>query len=129
MKILSLSIPLCRATSLALLLAAVPFRAQDTMGQTARPVDGSRIHYLTAGQPDTAAILPPPPLPGSAEQAADMAEVVAVYHACTTNEAAAAFSEKKFSSFNFAPAIGSFFQPGKLPKTEAFLERAQAEAA
>jgi len=87
------------------------------------------LNYLSAGKPDSAAVLAPPPLPGSPEQAADMAQTVAVYHACTTNEAATAFSEKKFSIFNFTPAIGAFFQPGKFPKTEAFFERVQQDAA
>jgi len=87
------------------------------------------LHYLTAGLPDSAGLLAPPPLPGSAEQAADMAAVVAVCSACTTNEAALAFAEKKFSIFNFTPAIGEFFQPGKLPKTELFFQRVLKDAA
>jgi acid phosphatase (class A) len=58
-----------------------------------------------------------------------MAHVVAVHRACTTNQAALAFSEKKFSIFNFTPAIGEFFQRGKLPKTEVFFSRVQKEAA
>ncbi|MDB6110745.1 MAG: hypothetical protein JWR69_2495 [Pedosphaera sp.] len=86
-------------------------------------------HYLSPSQPDCSVVLAPPPLPGSAEQAADMAAVAAAFHACTTNEAALAFSEKKFSIFTFTPAIGAFFQPGKFPKTEAFFERVQTEAA
>ena len=86
-------------------------------------------HYLPVGEPDSAALLAPPPLAGSAEQAADMAAVVAVCHACTTNEAALAFGEKKFSIFSFTPAIGEFLQPGKVPKTEAFFQRLQKDAA
>jgi acid phosphatase (class A) len=86
-------------------------------------------HYLTAGQPDAAALLPPPPRPGSDEASADLAQVAAVQRACTTNQAAIAFSEKKFSIFNFTPAIGEFFQEGKLPKTELFFSRVQKEAA
>lgn len=86
-------------------------------------------HYLPAGEPDSAALLAPPPLPDSAEQAADMAAVVAICHACTTNEAALAFGEKRFSIFSFAPAIGEFLQPGKVPKTEAFFQRLQKDAA
>src|SRR5664279_748310 len=86
-------------------------------------------HYLPAGEPDAAVLLAPPPLPGSPEQAADMAAVVAVCHACTTNDAALAFGEKKFSIFNFAPAIGEFFQRGKLPVTEAFFARLQKDSA
>ena len=84
--------------------------------------------YLRDGKPDAIALLAPPPLPDSPEQAADMAEVQAVYHATTSNEVAAANSEKKFDIFNFTPAIGDFFQPGKFPKTEAFFHRVQTEA-
>jgi acid phosphatase (class A) len=87
------------------------------------------LNYLADGQPDSTIFLAPPPLPGSVEQAADMAEVVTVHHACSTNEAAIAFSERKFSIFNFAPAIGTFFQPGKFPKTEAFFDRVQKDSA
>jgi acid phosphatase (class A) len=87
------------------------------------------LNYLAPGQPDSSVFLAPPPLPGSAEQAADMAEVVAVLHACPTNEAAIASSEKKFSIFTFAPAIGTFFQPARFPKTEAFFDRVQKDSA
>jgi acid phosphatase (class A) len=85
------------------------------------------LHYLSTGHPDST-LLAPPPLPNSAEQAADMAQVVAIHHACTSNQAALAFSEKKFSIFNFTPAIGDFFKPGKYPKAEAFFTQVQKEA-
>ena len=58
-----------------------------------------------------------------------MASVVTVFHASTSNETAIAFSEKKFSIFNFTPAIGDFFQPGKLPKTEAFFAHIKSDSA
>src|SRR5580658_569521 len=79
--------------------------------------------YLRRGHPDFVALLPPPPAPGSAEQAADLASAVAVHKACTPDEIAAARSEEKLDVFVFAPAIGPFFQPGKLPHTEAFFSR------
>lgn len=84
--------------------------------------------YLPAGKPDAIALLAPPPLPGSPEQAADLAQVSAVYHACTSNDLAAAYSEKSFSVFNFTPVIGDFFQSNNLPKTTAFFERVQKQA-
>jgi len=86
------------------------------------------LSYLAPGQPDAIAILAPPPLPDSPEQAADLAEVEAVRHACPSNDQAVAYSEKEFSIFTFTPAIGEFFQPGKFPKTEAFFGRVQKEA-
>lgn len=85
------------------------------------------LHYLTSGLPDPA-LLAPPPIQGSAEFTADMAQVVTVHGTCTSNDVALAYSEKKFSAFNFTTAIGDFFQPGKFPKTEAFLKRVQDEA-
>jgi acid phosphatase (class A) len=86
-------------------------------------------HYLPQGRPDAVALLPPPPPMGSAEQAADMQEVRFVSHAAPSNDVAVAFSEKEFSIFNFTPAIGPFFQPGKFPKTEAFMHSVQTDAA
>jgi acid phosphatase (class A) len=87
------------------------------------------LHYLAPDQINAREILPDPPLMGSPEQAAEMATVVAVHAACTTNEAAAAFSEKKFDIFNFAPAVGAYFTAENLPKTTAFFEEVQSDAA
>src|SRR5689334_11284916 len=64
------------------------------------------FHYLKADRPNAAELLTPPPLAGSAEQAADMAEVVSVSRACTSNEASQAVAEKDFSLSNFSAAIG-----------------------
>jgi acid phosphatase (class A) len=100
----------------ALALAVTPLHAQTSS-------------YLPDGKPDVIALLAPPPLPDSPEQAADMAEVRSVYHATGSNEIAAAYSEKNFDIFNFTPAIGDFFVAGKFPKTEAFFNRVQTDAA
>ena len=88
----------------------------------------SALNYLKDGKPDAVAVLPPPPLIDSAEQAADMDEVKAVYHAASSNDMAAAYSEKKFSVFNFTSAAGEFFQSNNLPKTAAFFEKVQKDA-
>jgi len=97
------------------------------MAQPTKAPATNELHYLPAGKPDAVVLLAPPPLPTSAEQAADMAETVAVHAQCPPADAAAAKSEKKVSIFAFTPAIGSFFQPGKLPKTEAFLKHVQED--
>ena len=89
----------------------------------ARP---AKPDYLPDGKPNAVKLLAPPPMPDSAEQAADLAEVVAVHDQCTAAEASLADSEQNFFIFSFEPAIGAFFQPGKLPKTEAFFHRVQA---
>jgi acid phosphatase (class A) len=114
-NILHLLIPLC------LCLAVSSLRAAD--GETAR------LHYLTDGGPDATVLLPPPPVPDSPEQAADMSEVRLVFHAATSNDVAAAFSERRFNVFTFTPAVGGFFQPGKFPRTEQFFKRVQKDAA
>lgn len=111
-----------------LAVAVAPLRADDQMAQPSSAVQSSQLHYLAEGKPDAIALLAPPPLAGSPEQAADLAEVKAVYHAATKNEVAAAYSEKKFSIFNFAPAVGDFFQASKFPKTEEFFHRVQKDA-
>jgi len=87
------------------------------------PLRAGQIHYLSPNQFDIAAIVPPPPEPGSAEQAADLATVEAVHKACPSNELAAAMSEKKFNVFTFSPAIGTFFQREKLPQVEELFHR------
>jgi acid phosphatase (class A) len=104
---------------LSLLFVSLPLCAQDAQS----------LHYLPEGKPDALTLLAPPPLPDSPEQAAEMQEVRAVFHAASTNDVAAAFSEVKFSIFTFTPVIGDFLQPGKFPKTEAFFKNVQKDAA
>ena len=103
--------------ALGFVLASAPLHAAE-----------HSLNYLKAGKPDAAAVLAPPPLMDSAEQAADMEEVRAVYHAASSNDIAAAYAEKKFSVFNFTGTVGDFFQPGNLPKTAAFFEKVQLDA-
>jgi len=110
-------------------VAVTSLRADDTMAQSTTAVETSQLHYLNGKEPDVIALLAPPPLPDSPEQAADMEEVRAVFHAATSNDMAAAYSEKNFSAFNFTPAIGAFFQSNNLPKTALFFSRVQTDAA
>jgi acid phosphatase (class A) len=99
-----------RVLSLCLLLvAALPLWAEGL--------------YLGADKPDGIALLAPPPAPGSAEEAADLASTRAVFKARTPSEQARAMKDASLSLFLFAPAIGDFFQPGKLPKTEALFQK------
>jgi acid phosphatase (class A) len=58
-----------------------------------------------------------------------MAEVHAVFAAASSNDMAAAYSEKSFSVFNFAEAAGPFLVEEKLPKTTRFFEKVQSDAA
>jgi acid phosphatase (class A) len=86
------------------------------------------LNYLKTGKPEAATLLAPPPLPDSAEQTADLETVKRVYHAAGSNDVAAAYAEKKFSVFNFAEAVGSFFAETNLPQTAAFFEKVQKDA-
>lgn len=92
------------------------------------PLCAQEVHYLPAGKPNALTLLAPPPLPDSPEQAADLQEVREVSHAASSSDLAAAKSESKFTIFTFTPAIGDFFQPGKFPKTEAFMHNVQKDA-
>ena len=84
-------------------------------------------HYLAPGHPDGVALLAPPPAPGSLEEAADLASARAVFKARTPAEQARATKDSTLSIFLFAPAIGPFFQAGKLPKTEALFQNVKKD--
>jgi acid phosphatase (class A) len=101
----------------SLAIAVAPLHAAD-----------GALNYLRGSNPDAATLLAPPPLPDSPEQAADMAEVKAVYHAADDADKQAAYSEKKFTVFNFTDSVGVFFVETNLPKTAAFFEKVQADA-
>jgi len=94
------------ATLVLILSVAAPLRASDK--------------YLAPNHPDGVTLLAPPPALDSTEQAADLASARAVFKTRTPKEEARANKFAVLNVFNFAPAIGPFFQPGKLPKTEAF---------
>jgi acid phosphatase (class A) len=84
-------------------------------------------YYLAPDRPDGVALLAPPPEAGSAEEAADLASVRAVFNGRTPAETARAAKDSSISIFLFAPAIGPFFQPGKLPKTEALYKKVKKD--
>jgi len=108
----------CLATLLSFVLVSATLRAE-----------GKALHYLRDGKPEASALLPPPPLPESPEQAADLDEVRAAYHAAGSNDLAAAYAEKEFSVFSFTDAAGSFFVETNLPKAAAFFKKVRQDAA
>jgi len=84
--------------------------------------------YLAPGHPDAIALLAPPPESGSSEEAADLDLVRSVFKSRTPAEEVRAKSEDTSISFyNFASAIGPFFQPGKFPKTDALLNKVKVD--
>ena len=105
--------PRIAAACLLVLLAAAPLLAND--------------RYLAPGHPDGAALLAPPPAPGSAEEAADLASARAVFRNRSASEEARAQKDNSLSLFLFARAIGPALAPGKLPKTEALFQKVKKE--
>jgi acid phosphatase (class A) len=99
--------------ALILLNVATPLRAGE--------------RYLAPGHPDGIALLPPPPVAGSTEAAADLEEARAVFKGRTPAEEARAKQDASLSFSIFGPAIGPVFQPGKLPKTEALMKKVRDE--
>ncbi|MDR3457651.1 MAG: phosphatase PAP2 family protein [Verrucomicrobiae bacterium] len=130
MKLIRSRLLLSAACLGALLLTTAPLRAvDDTMSApTTQALKSTKLHFLKPGQPDAAALLAPPPLIDSVEQAAEMDEVRAVYHAASEVDKQAAYGEKKFSVFNFTVAVGPYFVATNLPKTTAFFEQVQLDA-
>lgn len=80
-------------------------------------------YYLAPKHPDGVALLAPPPVAGSAEEAADLASARSVLKARTPTDKARAFKDASLLIFLFESAIGPFFEPGKLPKTEALFKK------
>jgi acid phosphatase (class A) len=83
--------------------------------------------YLEPGHPDSVALLAPPPVPGSEEEAADLEMSRQVVKARTSAETVRAREEMKLNIFTFTAAIGPIFQPGKFPKSEALLAKVRSE--
>ncbi len=92
---------------------ATPLRAQE--------------HYLAPGHPDGVALLAPPPISGSAEEAADLAMARMVFEHRTPAEEARANKDAGLSLFLFARAIGPDFKPGKFPKVEELFNKVRAQ--
>jgi acid phosphatase (class A) len=83
--------------------------------------------YLTPGHLDGIALLAPPPAPGSAEEAADLASVRAVFRDRTPAQEARATKDSGLGFDIFTAAIGPVFQNGHLPITRALLGKVKKE--
>ena len=110
------------------LAVTLPLFAADTMMEPSGKHAAAPLHYLASNQLNPAALLPPPPPPGTAEQDADMETVHTVYHAASEADKNAAYAEKEFTVFNFAPAVGAFFTVTNLPITAAFFAKVHEDA-
>ena len=83
--------------------------------------------YLAPNHPDSIALLAAPPTLDAAELAADLASARAIFKARTPEEEARANKNAQLTIFNFAPAIGDFFQPKKFQRTEEFFTNLKPE--
>ena len=86
------------------------------------------LFFLKNGRPVAGELLAPPPLPDSAEQAADLDAVRTVYYAASDAVKQAAQAEKKFSVFNFSDSVGVFFEETNLPQTAKFFANVKNDA-
>lgn len=76
--------------------------------------------YLPENTPDSIALLPPPPQPGSEDYAADLDSARAVFKGRTPAQEKRAMFDATLNPFNFSSVIGDFFNTNSLPKTAAF---------
>jgi acid phosphatase (class A) len=86
--------------------------------------------YLAASHADVTIFLAPPPVPGSTEQAADLAETVAVHQAFAgdAKDEEAGWSKKKLLHAMLAHSTNAAaYQAGTLPKAEVFFKRISDE--
>ena len=79
--------------------------------------------YLTAGQIDLMRLLPPPPAPGSAQAAAEMAEVVAFEETRTPARAAQALADVAEGPSDMFGAVLGPATPGRMPLLTALFVR------
>jgi acid phosphatase (class A) len=97
------------------------------LGTAAGPALSAELHYLPNSNL-VMVLLPPPPGPNSAEQQADLAEVLAVHPSAKFLEPSITNAEKHVSAFTFAPVVGDFFQTNQFPKSERFFHRVLLDA-
>lgn len=84
--------------------------------------------YLPANTPDSIALLPPPPTPGSEDYKADLECARAVFKSRTPEQEKRAMKDATLTIFNFSPAIGEYFNSNSLPKTAAFFADLKMQA-
>jgi acid phosphatase (class A) len=84
--------------------------------------------YLGGDAPDPVLLLPPPPTPGTDEARDDLDQTARVFAQRTPQQVARAQSQRDPTVYCFAPVLGAFFEPGRLPKTNALFARITDEA-
>jgi acid phosphatase (class A) len=75
---------------------------------------------------DPVALLPPPPVPGSAEDRADLENSARIHAAAPAEDLRLAVAETRLTFRELIPAEDVWWNSGPLPKTEALFARAEA---
>jgi len=126
--------PACRTRGwgalLALLLLAACATPTTVPARATNAVSGASVPagYLPAGSLDLVRFLPPPPAAGSAEQARDLAIVLARQAERTPAATRAARLDQEISVSHFAGMLGERFDARRLPRTFALARRSCEEA-
>jgi acid phosphatase (class A) len=109
------------------LLSSVYSAALALLLCSAAAICAAEPTYLAAGHPDATIFLAPPPALGSPEQAADLAETVAVHQAFSGEKSDKDWSKKKLLHFILSNTNEAAYQADKFPKTEAFFKQVGKE--
>ena len=93
----------------------------------APPAAAEKLNYLPQII-DMTELIPPPPPPGSDAQRIDLGDVIDVQSARTERQVARAIADNVLSIYRFDDVLGPNFKRDNLPVTDAFIEKAEADA-
>ena len=96
-------------------------------GLGAPPASAEKLNYLPQII-DMTELIPPPPPPGSDAQRIDLGDVIDVQAARTDRQVARAIADNVLSIYRFDDVLGPNFKRENLPVTDAFIEKAEADA-
>ena len=91
------------------------------------PVSAKEPAFLPQDAVDLRAVIPPPPAPGSSEDAADEAELEKTFHERTPAEIERAAKEDDDSVFSFITILGPGFNASALPETKSLFKKVTAD--
>src|SRR5258708_1457584 len=77
---------------------------------------------------DMSELIPPPPPPGSDAQRSDLGDVIDMQSTRTERQVKRAIADNVLSIYRFDDVLGPKFKRENLPVTDAFIEKAEADA-
>lgn len=93
----------------------------------ASPLSAQKLNFLDAVI-DLTELIPPPPPSNSAQARMDLAEVIQMQENRTEPQVARAIADNVLSIYRFDDVLGPNYKKDNLPLTDAFLEKAEADA-